>query len=182
MSKIRVDFDILNTGNPYFLSLFDTSNWGVIEDKPAIIEITKPGEEVPVTFYFDKKAVNNFNSNKLEEVCLDDCNYPDLVLLSDGLYIITLKGSPDKFYKTRMHLKTDSFDLELSKLFTKYFSKCESNNDEIFKKITEIKFLIQGAKSAIRFSNITLANSLWEKAVDRLDKLKNCIDEQSKYY
>jgi len=176
MAKIRLDFDIINTGNPYYLSLYDTSNWGVIKDKVAIIEIVRPGEDNPLIFTFEKNKLNIFNSNLLEEVCLEEgCDVPDLVMLSDGLYSITLKGSPDKFFKCKLYLKTDSFELELSKLFIKYFSDCKADM-KILEKITEIKYLIQGAKSAVRFSNITLANSLWEKATNKLDDLKDCIE------
>lgn len=174
MAKINLDFDIIDSGNPYYLSLYDTSNWGPIKEKQAIIEITRPGEESPVTFIFDKTSVNVFNSNKLEEACIEDCDIPELFKLSDGLYTITLKGSPDKFYKTKLHLKTDCFDLELSKIFINYYTDCTSDLNTLT-KLTEIKYLIEGAKSAVRFSNITLANSLWEKASDKLEDLKDCL-------
>lgn len=176
MAKINLDFDIIDSGNPYYLSLYDTSDWGVIKEKQAILEIVKPGEELPITFIFSKNSVNVFNSNKLEEVCLEDCIIPEKVMLSDGLYKITLKGSPDTYSKGKLHLKTDSFELELSKLFINYYTNCDSN-PELLSKITEIKFLIQGAKSAVRFHNITLGNSLWNKAVSLLEDFKNCLNK-----
>ena len=39
LDTINLDFQVLSTGDPKILAIVDTSVWGFIEDKPAIIEI-----------------------------------------------------------------------------------------------------------------------------------------------
>lgn len=176
MSKIKVDFDILDTGNPYIISLYDISNWGLIKDKVSLVEIISPGEDSPITLPFDKKQVNVYNSNQLHDICLESCEIPENVMLDDGLYQITVKGSPDKFFKKRLYLKTDSFNLELSKLFIKYYADVICKQDDFLLKIQDIQFLIEGSKAAVRFTNMKLANQLWNKAQDKLNELKECCN------
>ena len=56
LDHIKLDFQILNTGDPKLLIVMDTSVWGFIEDKPSIIEI--------LSILFPSLQPKNSNINK----------------------------------------------------------------------------------------------------------------------
>ena len=61
-----IDFTIIETNDPKYLSINDLSNWVPLEEKPSIIEITKPDEEEKIVHEFTKNAVNNFKSQSFK--------------------------------------------------------------------------------------------------------------------
>ena len=54
LDKINLDFQVLSAGDPKILVVMDTSVWGFIEDKPAVIDILLPGSTKIRTFNFIK--------------------------------------------------------------------------------------------------------------------------------
>ena len=112
LDHIRLDFQILNTGDPKLLVVMDASVWGFIEDKPSIIEITPPGTTNTITYNFVKGKNNVFNSSNL--LISPVGTYNDLV---DGIYRVSLKGSPDSFCVHRDFLKTDKVRNELANIY-----------------------------------------------------------------
>lgn len=166
MSKPLVDFRI--TSDLYFIKVADFSSWGLIEDKPSIIEITLPGDSSPVTKYFDKHKTNIYNSNILGANCLDCENVP----LQDGIYIIKVIGSPSTFNKEYKFLKTDALDMEIDKIYIDSFQDAEREN--ISNKLTEIEFWLKGAHSHLRYDMEREARMMYEQAEKLVEKLKNC--------
>lgn len=172
MEKINIDFQIVENSNPKNITIFDTSSWGHIVDKPSIIEITVPGFDKPVVHYFDKRSVNYFNSLNLSLNC-EGCNDEEADL-PDGIYEITVKGSPDKFYNTKSYLKTDTIRLQLDEMFTK-IDFCKKDVDStLVKSIQKIDLYIKAAEAHVRFDNICSAQELLFKAQEDMNKLKNC--------
>lgn len=170
MQDIKIDFQVLDTYDPFTFSVADYSNWAHIVDKPAIIEITLPGCSDVVTHYFQKGSINIFNSLNLGLNC-SDCG-DELVELDDGIYELTLKGSPDSFNKTRKFLRTVCTELELDKLFINTNLLCD-NNSGLIEKLFEIKFYLEAAKSNVRYDNICQSQELLFKAQEMIEKLSH---------
>ncbi len=171
LDNINLDFQVISANNPKVLIVMDTSVWGAIEDKPAIIEIIVPGSNKVRTYNFVKGKSNVFNSSNLlitsTEIQSD---------LNDGIYSITVKGSPDTLYCTqRYFLKTDKFQLALDKL---YMSLGIYNKDaEVTKQrseILKIDSLVKTAESFTRDGNPNEGLSYFKRAYTKLLDINSC--------
>lgn len=167
MAKIHIDFSIHSS--PYYLKVVDLSVWGLIENKPSIIEITLPGYANQVVKFYDKNKLNVFNSNMLGVNCEGQ---EGLVTLPDGIYEVVVKGSPSTYSNSEFYLKTDLFDMELDKVYIE-------NKDDLFKKafdekLTHVELLKKGAQAHLRYGLIKEAGMLFEKAQELLEDLSNC--------
>ena len=60
--KLNIEFDILDTKNPFFMSVIDQSNWALLQNNTSTIEITLPGYQKPIINYFEKNSINTFNA------------------------------------------------------------------------------------------------------------------------
>lgn len=174
VGKIIIDFHVTDNNDPRVLNVIDASYWRHIENKPSIIEITLPGDNEPIVHYFTKKQVNLFNSSNLNLNCPDGCEDVQLIDLPDGIYIITLKGSPDTFFKTRKFLKTSKFQLELDQIYINMGLECEKENIEAIDKVNKINLLLAATEAHVRHDNICKANETFTIATDMLEDLKNC--------
>jgi hypothetical protein len=168
--NINIDFKV--TSDLFSLIVTDFSEWKHIEEKPAIIEITLPGSKNPEVSYFGKKKVNLFSAVDLNASCSDICHTTGKEIVPDGIYKITVKGSPSTFNKTVKYLKADIFlnDLKryyLSSLSLKY-------NEQHLDKVHELNLLYKSAEASVHFNNISEAGQKFQKAVDILEKLNNC--------
>jgi hypothetical protein len=176
ISKIQIDFQIIDTGDPRVLMIADNSLWGQIENKPKVVEITLPGNDPKtdsIAHYFQPYQINSFNSETLGLTCDTDCpvEYSEL---PDGVYTITVKGSPEKYQLTRKWLKVDSTQLELDKLFITYYNSCKENNKCFKDLITDIQMLIDGAKASVRFDDVCKAQELLYRAQELTERVKRC--------
>lgn len=173
-----IDFTVFNREgffDPNTLYIADNSYWLHLENKKSIIEIQTPGSKAPVVNYFDKKAINNFNSFNLALSC-PTCEKKELSELPDGIYNITLKASPSSFNKNRKHLRTTKARLELSKYLISLNIGCEGNiNRQAVNQIKEISLLLDSAEINVMFDNIQTANDEYQMAVKKLKKLTNCV-------
>lgn len=169
--KININFQLFSTGDPKLLVIIDTSIWSYIEEKPAIIEITVPGSEKVITYSFLKGRSNIFNTSNLYLSPI--AVYNDL---PDGLYKITVKGSPDSFCKHRDVLKTDKTKLELYNLYTSLGLDKDELDEETYKKIKEIKLLIEAAEALVSIGQTYKGLKLLKKAMEILKKYKECKD------
>jgi len=174
-NKIHIDFDVIENCNPKYLTVADYSNWQHIELKPAIIEITVPASKKCITAYFDKYRLNVFDSENLHLTCVgkdvQDCEDCELANLPDGIYTITVKGSPDSFCNTKEYLKLDNTRLELDKLLI----NTDKDDKQSWEKIREIEMLLDCAKANTRHGNICEAQELLTMAQDLLETNKDCI-------
>jgi len=167
MAAIHIDFSIHT--NPYYLKVVDLSVWGLIKEKPSIINILLPGYEKPVVKFYDKNKLNVFNSNMLGVNCVGQ---EGLTTLPDGIYTITVTGSPETYTKEYYYLKTDLHDMEVDKIFV---DRLEEIDKEAFnKKMTRIEFLKLAAQAFLRYDNIEKAAMLFEEAQEMVDDILNC--------
>jgi len=172
LDKINLDFQIIPTWDPKALIVMDISVWGFIENKPAIIEILTPGSTTEKVFNFVKGKSNVFNSSNLLLSRIGDRND-----LSDGVYTISVKGSPDSYCKKRYYLKTDKIQFELDKL---YMSLGIHNKDketaEKRSTILKIESLIKTAEAFVRDGKISEGMKFFKAAYTRLKSISNCKD------
>jgi hypothetical protein len=174
IGKIKIDFQILDTKDPRVILVADNSYWRHIEDKPSIIEVTLPADTEPVVYNFKKNRINSFNSSNLMLNCTEGCEDVELIDLPDGIYIITLKGSPDTFNKTKKYFKSDKIELELDKIYINLRLECEKLNTEASDKIDKINLLLRATSAHVRFDNICKANETYQLAKEIMEELKNC--------
>ena len=162
----KIDFEVTDFNNPNILVIIDNSNWGAIKEKRSVIEILRPGYVEPFIDYFNKyKYIAN---NSIFGATCDDCD--DVQPMSDGVYTITIKGSPDAFSKTKYFFKTSTIDLEIAEMYVK-----KGINDKAFKsKIQKVEYLLTFASSHVKVGDLNTAGVFYNKARKELDKLKNC--------
>jgi hypothetical protein len=168
--KVNIDFSIHSS--VYFIGVCDLSEWGLIVNEPAIIEITLPGYSRCITKYFDKNLVNVFNSKTLEINCVDDCGESENLSLPDGVYKFKVIGSPSKFNKTHYYLKTDSLQMDIDTLYIDNFES--RNKTDFINKLTEIEFLLKSAESHLRKDLVNDAGQIYQVVKDMVEDLKNC--------
>lgn len=178
MAKVNLDFQVLINADPKRLFIADSSEWLHLESKPAIIEIVLPGYDTPVINYFDKRKINIFNSLNLGincPDCLTDKNL-ELIDLPDGIYHITLKGSPDSFQNSRYYLRTNLLDLEVDKLYLDNINIDGYINPSISNLFDKIMVLKRGAESHTRLNNIQFASENINVIRNLIKEIKGCKD------
>jgi hypothetical protein len=164
----KIDFEVLDNGNPNLIIVIDTSNWGAIEDKPSIIEITKPGYSDPIVLYYDKHKTTVLGSSILDASC-STCDDSE-GMLPDGVYVITVKGSPDSYYNTKYFLKTSSIELEIAELYiTKGVSDIALKNE-----LSKIDYFLTIAKSFVKKGDFNSAGIYYDKAKNEINRISNC--------
>lgn len=169
LDNINLDFHVISTGDPKVLVIMDTSVWGAIEDKPAILEITIPGSISVKTFNYLKGKIDVFNSSNLLITPVGE--YKDLV---DGIYQISLKGSPDTNCVHRDYLKTDKAKLEMYKI---YSSLGIDNNKEAIRKkkiIQNIDMLIRAAEGLVSRGELKKGMMFFKEAIKRINDYNEC--------
>lgn len=174
MGKINIDFQIWDSNDPEKIIILDTSLWQHIEDKPSIMEIVIPGDKDPVVLYYSKNSVNILNSLNLGLNC-SDCG-DTFTDLPDGVYEITVKGSPDKFYKKRYYLKTTTLQNKLDDVLIKHYSDCKNcaENSEDISKILRYKDLLSVAEAFIRKGHACNAQEIIFHIQSIVKKFNNC--------
>lgn len=175
MSNIIIDFQVYDSNDPKQIIILDTSIWSVLENKRAIIEIITPGESKAVGFDYTKNGVTILNSYNLGLNCVD-CGKVELFDLPDGVYEITVKGSPDRFNKKRFYLKTTITRSKLDELLIKNYSDCESCSEQTddISKIMRYKNLIEVAEAFLRRGFKCEAQDILFKVQNYLKKFNNC--------
>jgi len=175
LGKINVNFYVFSEYDPKVLLVGDNSKWLHIEDSPSIIEITLPGSTVPVVFNYLKNGINSFNSHNLGISCFSgNCSEEEYTNLPDGIYTITVKGSPSTFFKTKYHLKTDKLNLKVDQLLIDLGMYFEESKIKERDELLNIKIYLMIAESHIRRENISEAKTFYELAVEEVDRIENC--------
>lgn len=170
MNNIHLDFEVISTNNPKTLRVADQSDWGILSDRPAIIEIVPPGGD-KVTYYLGKNQLNVFNSKTLG---INPGRGEEFENLKDGIYDITITGSPSSYTFNRKYLKTDIIRLNIDKVWARSTVLCDHEDDDTVEKIKEIEFLLAAAEANMRLGNIDSVMRLYEKAEKLLYVLNNC--------
>ena len=169
LEPINIDFQFISTGDPKVMIILDTSTWGIIENKPAIIEIVPPNKTKALVYSYQKLKTNVFNSSNLflsPIGCFED--------MPDGVYQIIVKGSPDTNCKQRDILKTDQFDKELDTLYIAIGFSNGKEKNENRETLLEIDSLMHTAKAFMRQGKSYEALTYFKKAMLQLSKYIKC--------
>jgi len=169
LDTVNLDFHVLSTGDPKILVVMDTSVWGFIEDKPSIIEIILPGSKKVRVYNFIKGKANVFNSSNL--LITPVGQYCELV---DGIYKITVKGSPDSHCKHRGFLKTDSAKLKLYKMYNSLNLEDGKSDRDKKEKIQDIDLLIKAAEASVSLGKYKKGMQFFKRAVQELNEYNEC--------
>lgn len=167
--KIKIDFQLFSSGDPKLLVIVDTSIWNYISNKPAIIEIIVPGEEDPIVYNYLKNKNNVFNTSNLYLSPIGV--YSDM---PDGIYRVTVKGSPDSFCEHKDFLKTDKTRLELYTIYTNLGLDVNKLDEEVYRKINDIKLLIESAEAYVSVGKIYEGAKLLKRAMEDIESYNNC--------
>lgn len=174
---IKIDFQVLETHDPKFLLIGDTSMWEYAENKPAFVAITPPGSSKPYQFSFTKNSMNIFNSHNLGLSCFtNDCTDELYVDLNDGIYTICVKSHFEGIEKLRYYLKTDRFETELKKTIIKNGLEYDEKDKEFRDTIYQIKWFLDTAKSWCSQGDFVKANRFFNKAKKMLTQYRDCKD------
>lgn len=171
--KIKIDFDVVDTNDPFKLLVADSSYWQLIEGKPSIIEITTPGASEPVVNTFEKKTINIFNSINLGLSC-PTCDDITLNELPDGIYTITVKASPDNFNKERCYLRTTKLRLEIDKIYIKASLLDKVTSADLIEKLNWINLLLRAAEANLRYGNLRETQQIMFEIQAIVEKVKRC--------
>ena len=174
MENIHVDFQIYDSNDPKQIIILDTSIWAHIERKQSIIEIITPGSTDIITLPYSKNSVNVLNSNTLQLNCYD-CG-DNTIALSDGVYEITVKGSPEKFNKKRLYLRTTVTQSRLDDILISHYSDCANcaEQSEDISRILRYKNLLNVAEAFVRKGHKCEAQNILFKVQNFIKKFKNC--------
>lgn len=178
MNKIiKIDFQILETHDPKYLLVGDTSIWEYAKKKSAYILITLPGSSKAYQFIFDKNSMNIFNSHNLGLSCFtDDCLDENYVDLPDGVYTVCVKSFYEGIEKIRYYLKTDRFEIELKKTIIKNGLEYDEKDKEFRDTIYQIKWYLDTAKSWASEGDFIKSNRFFNKAKKMLTQYIDCKD------
>lgn len=174
LTQVIIDFHVFSIYDPKIFTVVDNSNWLHIEDAPAIIEITFPGSTKPLVFTYLKNSVNSFNSHNLLLTCLSgNCEDQAYIDLPDGIYTITVKGSPDSFQTTKYHLKTDRLQMKIDDILVSIGFDYHIEKAADRRRVDEVDFLRRVAEAHIRREDVGSAKKFFDLASSQLKKLEN---------
>lgn len=172
---IRVDFQVIETYDPKFLLVGDTSDWAYASKKPSYILITLPGSSKAHKFTFKKKGLNWFNSNNFGITCLkDDCNDQTYVDLPDGIYTICVKSFYEGIEKSRYYLKTDRFEIEFRKTIIKNDLEYDVKDKEFRDAMFQILWMLRTAKDWAAEGDFVRADRFFTEAKKLLTNYTDC--------
>jgi hypothetical protein len=168
LDNINLDFQVLNTGEPNCIIVMDTSVWGAIEDKNAIIKIVIPGSSKVREFNFVKNKTNIFNSSNLLITPVGE--YKDL---ADGIYKIDIVGAHGHC-KHRDYLKTDKIRLLIGDMYLEDFYFCKDIRNNELKTLRDIKLSLDAAELLTAKGNIKEAVLELNNVYDRVRNYIKC--------
>lgn len=167
LENINIDFQIIRTGDPNIMILCDTSQWAHIKDSPATMEITLPSEKV-IVHHIAKNQNNVLNTSNLYI-----SPYGKFYTLPDGIYKITVKGSPDDYSKTRYVIRDEKLQLDVDKLFLNNFDK---KDEKINSVIDDVNKMMEGSRAAMRRGEKALAVKYYKEAKSIFENYEQCKD------
>ncbi len=168
-------FDVLDTYDKRILRIADISEWKHLTKEETFIDIEVPARKAITTQRFQRESINIYNSNNLE---ITNNKLEDL---PDGIYKFTIyvcKG--DKFSYSAYYLRTVDTLLRLDQVLIGLKLNCCVPDNNIINKYSEIELLIKGAHAHLRDGDISQAGCLYEKSLDLLESLEDCLDKNKK--
>lgn len=171
--KHLLDFEILDTGNPFTLVFLDSSQYYTSPERP-LLEITLPGHNKYFLVNVVPEKINTFNSNTIGLTEL--LSSFDLVTLPDGVWRFKFKVCPyDKVYIQKYHLRTVELESRLAKIYEVLdFSDCDVERDtKLNNSLIDIHLAIESGKVNASIGNVSKASDLYQMASELVNKLLN---------
>ena len=173
VGNININFSVFSD-DTRFLHVADLSDWVYAENLPSYISITPPGYKNAKTFFFVKNKINSFNSHNLGISCLTaNCKKEEYLEIPDGIYTICLKSNFKNIEEYKFYLKTDRFEIEYAKVMVRDGIDFDKN---FILYMTEVKFMLDVAKSHASLGNFVKAHRFFEEAKLLLKKYVECKD------
>jgi hypothetical protein len=166
VGRPQIRFQI-SSGEPEALYVADFSNWLTLTNRPAVISITLPGSSNAITYAFNKRRINEFNSNTLYQNC-GDC---DFTPLPDGIYKVTVT-STSPYELTKYYLKTDEIRLDLDKLYIELGIDYNAAKKDEIEQLQKIEFFLKSAEANTRRGDLARAQRDFQYVQDLMTK--NC--------
>ena len=184
-STLRIDFDVLPSGtNCKVLKIVDLSNWASLISSPSFVDITTPGQTVPVSTTFYKGQINLLNSNNLQ--LSDVTDYSALANLPDGAYKICVKvcmGSipsttepplpPTPVFEEvcKWHLQDCQIKCKIARKLTSVDLTCQPCRKYLLEYLREINLYLAAAHAQIDDCNVNKAMEYYRRATELLERL-----------
>ena len=179
LNEHKLSFELLETGNPKTLVIFDSSYYYEEPERP-LLEITLPGYNKYFLVNVEARKVNTFNSNTIG--LTDTLDTDEFIDLPDGVYGFKFKICPYNYvYTVQKKMRVTSLLKKLEEVYNKIdLSDCSTKEDRVIQfDLVRIHILIEGAKAVVNknskkaFDNYQLANKLVDKLINKF--CKNCI-------
>lgn len=171
--KHILDFEILDTGNPYTVVFMDSSQYYTEPERP-LLEVTLPGYSKYFLLNVAARQVNTFNSNTIG--LTEIFNSFNLVSLPDGVWTFKFKVCPyDKVYIQKYHLRTVDLENKLCKIYDQIsMSDCDVARDEkLNNTLVEIFLATAAGKAHAKEGNARRASELYQLANESVNRLLN---------
>jgi len=170
IGKIRLDFQILDSGDPRVILVSDFSEWLVIEGMPAYLYITPPNQEEAIVRVYNKNATNGLNSLNLGLSCGNE-----LENLTDGVWNIEVRGGKNgERTVEKYYLKKDELQIELDKAWIKLGIEYDIFDKEVRDYLLYIVGFLEAASSAIRQGDVPKAKEFFKLAQNKMEAFKEC--------
>jgi len=175
--KTQLNIDIPEEKDCRFLTIVDRSVYNPdIPIEETTLQITPPGFNYPISFYYEPHKSITFNSNllKLTNTSGDYSNLPD------GIYIIKQQMCPvDKLFAEYYYMRTCNIRSCYYDKFCKLTSICDLDSKEykeLKASLDKIDHYIKAAKySASHCGDIQKAQDFLKQAKKLIDKISsNC--------
>lgn len=169
--KHRLDFEILNTGNPKTFIFLDSSEYFEDPDRP-LLEVTMPGYTKYVLVNVVASSVNTFNSNTLGLTDILESTNP--IDLPDGIWTLKFKVCPyDKLYIQKYHLRTVKLENNIQRIFDYMdLSDCDVEQTDKYRlSLVDVFILINSASLNASNGNLKKAYDQYQKANSLVSKL-----------
>lgn len=166
-----LDYDIFDADmNLRTIVIIDKSTYLEKYPESPMLEVLPPGHTKWVSLPFKTRDTNTITSSQLNLTC------GEVDTLPDGVYRFRLSVCPnDKVFLCKNYLRTTILDYGIQDLILKIIGDCCPESKKLKKALVEIDILRNGAKAEVALGNVSRGASMYQKAVDLLNKTnKTC--------
>lgn len=165
---LNLDIQLIDTYSLNTLALADISDYDNLVIKNPTLEISAPGFNKQVVF-FTPKQINVYTPADLKIDCDKEAGLPD------GIYTIKYSIFPNidnvvEKYFFRTNIIENAYQQAVLSILQ---GKCSCKSD-YNKEILSIRLLMEGAVAASSKNQIELSYQLYNKASEKINRIKNC--------
>lgn len=172
LKKHILDFEILETNNPYNLIFLDSSSYYTDPTTP-ILQLVEPGTNDEIIVNISSGKANVFNSHTLGKT--NALNGDSITKIKDGVWQATYRICPyNDLYKVKYFVRFEQINECLYKIYKDFDTECcTQNNESLKKQLNDIYLLMESAK-ANAYNNLKQkAEKDYALAVKKIKKLSD---------